>query len=186
MPLYIHLELNAKRRWIHFRDFGEKNVSFCEFVHASMKNPILNLQCLLFAHYIPIIFIFDFDRKLIELKYKYSKCYVNYTVRIKIKVIHIQRPIVLKTIDLKITLSSHVAYKWRATHPLSICTFLASGMSRMNEYIDNEGDNVMTHFFASFRNWDGRLQWMLLLAIQMDEGLVIDIWHTEIAFWKFG
>ena len=63
----------------------------------------------------------------------------------------------------------HVAYKWRATHPLSIGTFLASGMSRMTEYIVNEDDNVMTHFLQVFRNWDGRLQWMLLLAIQMDE-----------------
>ena len=49
-----------------------------------------------------------------------------------------------------------------------IGTFLASGMSRMTEYIANEDDNVMTPLFASFRNWDGRLQWMLLLAIQMD------------------
>ena len=40
----------------------------------------------------------------------------------------------------------HVAYRWRATHPLSIGTFLASGMSRMTEYIAIEDDNVMTHF----------------------------------------
>ena len=50
-----------------------------------------------------------------------------YTVRIKIKVIHIQRPIVL-----------------------SIGTFLASGMSRMTEYIAIEDDNVMTHFLQVF------------------------------------
>ena len=29
---------------------------------------------------------------------------------------------------------------------LTIGTFLASGMSRMTEYIDIEDDNVMTHF----------------------------------------
>ena len=40
----------------------------------------------------------------------------------------------------------HVTYRWRATHPLSIGTFLASGMSRMTEYIAIEDDNVMTHF----------------------------------------
>ena len=38
----------------HFRDFGEKRVSLCEFVHASMGNSILNLQYLLFARYIRI------------------------------------------------------------------------------------------------------------------------------------
>ena len=41
----------------------------------------------------------------------------------------------------------HVAYKWSATQPLSIqYTLLASGMSRMIEYIAIEDDNVMTHF----------------------------------------
>ena len=67
----------------------------------------------------------------------------HYTVRIKIKVIHIQRPIVLKSNDLKICMW-HI--RWRATHPISIGTFLASGMSRMTEYIAIEDDNVMTHF----------------------------------------
>ena len=50
-------------------------------------------------------------------------------------------------------------------------------MSRMTEYIAIEDDNVMTHFLQSFRNWDGRLQWMLILAIQMDECLVIHMTH---------
>ena len=40
----------------------------------------------------------------------------------------------------------HVAYKLRATHPLSIGTLLASCMSRMNEYIAIEDDNVKFHF----------------------------------------
>ena len=63
-------------------------------------------------------------------------------MRIKKKVIHIQRPIVLKSINLKI-------YMWHISKeqpPFSIGTFLASGMSGMNEYIAIEDDNVMTHF----------------------------------------
>ena len=38
----------------------------------------------------------------------------------------------------------------RATHPLSIDTFLVSGMSRMTEYIAIEDDNVMTHILQVF------------------------------------
>ena len=82
---------------------------------------------------------------------------VSYTVRIKIKVIHIQRPIVLKSIDL--------------THPLSIGTFLASGMSRMTEYIAIEDDNVMTPFLQVFvigmedcsECWYWQFRWMSAL-----------------------
>ena len=74
------------------------------------------------------------------------------TVRIKIKVIHIQRPIVLKSIDL-------------------ILIDIASGMSRMTEYIAIEDDNVMTHFLQVFvigmedcsECWYWQFRWMSAL-----------------------
>ena len=62
----------------------------------------------------------------------------------KKKVIHIQRPIVLKSIDLDICM-------WlisrRATDlALSIGTILVSCMSRMSEYIAIEDGNDTSHF----------------------------------------
>ena len=57
-------------------------------------------------------------------------------------------------------------------------------MSRMTEYIAIEDDNVMTHFLQVFVIGMDRLQWMLVLAIQMDECLVIHMTLTEIAFLK--
>ena len=59
----------------------------------------------------------------------------------------------------------------RATHPLSIGTFLASGMSRMTEYIAIEDDNVMTHFLQVFvigmedcsECWYWQFRWMSAL-----------------------
>ena len=105
---------------------------------------------------------------------------ICYTVRIKIKVIHIQRPIVPKSIDLKICMW-HIS-KEQLIFPLvpflhQVCTH----------------DWVHCHWrwqchdplFASFRNWDGRLQWMLVLAIQMDECLVIHMshWNCILKVW---
>ena len=63
-----------------------------------------------------------------------------YTVRIKKRVIHFQRPIVLKSIDLKIDLK--ISKEQLILFPL----VHTSGMSRITEYIAIEDDNVMTHF----------------------------------------
>ena len=52
------------------------------------------------------------------------------------KVIHFQRPIVLKSIDL---------------NPLSIGTLLVSCMSRIIEYIAIEDDSVIVHFLQVLR-----------------------------------
>ena len=54
-----------------------------------------------------------------------------------------QRPIVLKSNDLKICMW-HISKEQLIFFLFS--TFLASGMSRMTEYIAIEDDNVMTHF----------------------------------------
>ena len=113
-----------------------------------------------------------------------AKKILPYTVRIKIKkVIHIQRPIVLKSIDLNICIRPICK---RTTHPLSIGTILASCMSRMTEYIAIEDDNVISHFLQVWVIGIGRLQWMQSLVIQMDECLVIKQDALKVAFKSLG
>ena len=55
--------------------------------------------------------------------------------------------------------------------------FLASGMSRMTEYIAIEDDNVMTHFLQVFVIGMEDFSECWYWAIQVDECLVIHMTH---------
>ena len=89
---------------------------------------------------------------------------ILYTVCIKIKVIHFQMPIVLNSIDLNICM-------WPILSKEQLFFPLVPFLHHVTH------DRVHCHWklqchiplFASFGNWDGRLQWMPSLVIQMDE-----------------
>ena len=92
----------------------------------------------------------------------------------KVGLIHIQKHIVLKSINLNICIWP-ICKEQLIIFPL-VYTLLASCMSRMTDYIAIEDDNVISHLLQVLViGRGGSLQWMPSLVMQMNECLVIKL-----------